>query len=66
MRFGFYTSLSLCAILATESRQALALDVDEADEYLLSQVNWDALDDEEFLNALAQIESENESKQEYD
>lgn len=46
MRFGFYTSLSLGAILATESRQALAQEVDE-DELMLSQLNWDELTDAE-------------------
>ena len=36
MRFGFYTSLSLGAILATESRMALAQEHDE--ELMLSEM----------------------------
>ena len=59
MRFGFYTSLSLGAILATESRQALAQEVDEDEQLMLSQIDWDGLDDDEFLNYLAQLQNDN-------
>ena len=32
---------------------------------MLSQVNWDALDDDQFLNALAQLDSEYDDKEEF-
>ena len=65
MRLGFYTSLSLGAILAAESRRALALEVDEDEQKMLSQLNWE-VDDDEFFNELVQIKNENEDKLEYD
>lgn len=59
MRFGFYSSLSLAAILAIQSREANAVDSIEEDEYLkMSQLmaSWD----DELLNELAQFDNSDE------
>ena len=64
MRFGFYTSLSLTAILASESRAILSNEIEGDDQMMHMQVNWGDFDDEQLGRGLAQIDDDD--KVEYD